>query len=102
MRVVRRAALLTSEKSNSVCFNFSPGRLVVSSVTPEVGESTEEMPMEYQGAGMEIAFNPTYMLEVLRALEDREDIILELIDENSPGVFRDESFFCLIMPMKLS
>jgi len=101
-RVIRRGALLTSDKSNSVRFSFAPGQLTVTSVTPEVGESREEMTLEYQGEGMEIAFNPGYLLEVLRALENREEVTLELIDENSPGVFRDDRFFCLVMPMKLS
>lgn len=102
IQVLRRGSLLSSEKSNSVRFDFAGGTLTVSSVTPEVGESREEMELDYRGTGLEIAFNPAYLLEVLRALEGKTDAVLELIDENSPGIFRDENFFCLIMPMKLN
>ncbi len=103
LQVIRRASLITDEKSNSVKFNFQPGQVVVSAVTPEVGEAREEMSLEYSGKPVEIAFNPNYMMDVLKSLEEEEHINIELVDSNSPGIFRtDGRFLCVIMPMKLS
>jgi len=103
MQMVRRASLLTSEKSNSVKFAFGPGTVKVTAVTPEVGESREEMNIEYQGEGLEIAFNPQYIIDILKTLEEEENVYFELTDSNQPGLFRtDGKFLCVIMPMKLS
>ncbi|HOO77287.1 MAG TPA: DNA polymerase III subunit beta [bacterium] len=101
MQVVRRGSLLSSEKSNSVRFDFSPGMLTVSSTTPEVGESRDEMNIDFQGDSLAIAFNPQFLLEILRAVDDKDEVVLELIDGGRPGIFRSEHFFCLIMPIKL-
>lgn len=103
LAVVRRAKLFTSEKSNSVKFSFKPGLLEVSAVTPDVGESQEELEIEYQGEPLQIAFNPQYVIDVLKAVEEEEQIQLELLDSDSPGVIRtDGHFACVIMPMKLN
>ena len=102
IQVVRRMSLLTSEKSNSVKLAFKPGGVVVSSGAPEVGESREEMPLDYQGGEIELTFNPLFITDVLKALED-EQVFLELVDGNSPGLFRiDGQFLCVIMPMKIT
>ena len=103
LAITRRAKLSTSEKSNSIKFNFKPGVLEVTSFTPEVGDSQEELNIEYQGDPLEIAFNPQYVIDVLKAAEEEEEVLMELLDSNSPGVIRiDESFTCIIMPMKLN
>lgn len=99
---VRRAALITSEKSNSVKLSFSKGKLLVSANTPELGEAREDLSVEYEGDEVSIAFNPIYVLDVLRNLTD-EAVIFELIDSLSPGVIRtDLDFLCVIMPMRIA
>ena len=95
--------MITSERSNSVKFSFQPGLVKVTAVTPEVGEAREEMSIDYKGKTLEIAFNPNYIIDVLKALEGEEEITLELMDSNSPGILRGgDGFLCVIMPMKLS
>ncbi|MCX6349622.1 MAG: DNA polymerase III subunit beta, partial [Candidatus Aureabacteria bacterium] len=102
LQVVRRMSLLTSEKSNSVKLAFKPGGVKVSSGSPEVGESREEMALDYQGGEIELTFNPLFVTDVLKALED-EQVFLELVDGSSPGLFRiDGQFLCVIMPMKIT
>jgi DNA polymerase III subunit beta len=102
MQVVRLASLITDEKSNSVRFLFEKGMARLSAVTPDVGETQEEMPIDYEGEAIEIAFNPYFIIDVLKALEEEDEINLQLIDSDSPGVFKkDERFLCVIMPMKL-
>ena len=103
LAVIRRAKLFTSEKSNSVKLNFQPGLLEVTALMPEVGESREELNIEYQGEPLPIAFNPQYVIDVLKAVEEEDEIQIELTDANSPGVIRtDKRFTCIIMPMKLN
>lgn len=99
---VKRAALITNEKSNSVKLTFSKGKLVVSANTPELGEAREDVAIEFDGEEVAIAFNPSYILDILRNLSD-ETVIFELIDSLNPGVIRtDLDFLCVIMPMRMA
>jgi DNA polymerase-3 subunit beta len=51
---------------------------------------------------MAIAFNPTYMMDPLRNL-DNDEVYLELIDELSPGVVKiNGPFLYVLMPMRMS
>jgi len=102
LQALRRAEIMTSEKSNSVKLAFSTNNLAITANTPDVGESRESMAVNYKGRDISIAFNPTYMMDPLKALEN-DEVFLELIDELSPGVVRTNGpFLYVIMPMRMS
>ncbi|MBM3823597.1 MAG: DNA polymerase III subunit beta [Verrucomicrobia bacterium] len=101
-QALRRAQLMTSDKSNSVKLAFSLNNLAITANTPEIGESRESIAIQYEGKEFAIAFNPTFLLDPLRALED-EEIFLELTDELSPGVVKIRGpFLYVIMPMRMT
>ena len=100
--LVRRAALLTSEQSSLVKLAFGAEKLVMTAMTPEVGEARVSMPIKYSGKGLEIAFNPTYLKDVLSNM-DEDEITFGLTDSLSPGVIKGEGTFVhVIMPMRLT
>jgi DNA polymerase-3 subunit beta len=97
---VRRVALLSSEKSNSVKLSFGKNNLDISANTPEVGEAKESLPVNYKGKEFTIAFNPDYILDPLRNIE-ADEIFFDFIDELSPGVIKyKDPFLYVIMPMR--
>ncbi|MBX3732662.1 MAG: DNA polymerase III subunit beta [Verrucomicrobiae bacterium] len=99
---LRRAELMTSEKSNSVKLTFSRNQLAITANTPEIGEARETLAIKYQGKDIAIAFNPAYLLDPLKAL-DEEEVAFELIDDLSPGVLKTaRPFLYVIMPMRMS
>lgn len=102
LATTRRVALLTSEQSNSIKMTFKKNRLVLSANTPEVGEAKEELTITYAGEEIAIAFNPHYMIEVLKNLDERE-VTFEFTDALNPGVIRcGDSFLYVIMPIRIS
>jgi DNA polymerase-3 subunit beta len=102
LETVRRVSLLASDKSNSVKLVFSENRIEVTANSPDVGEAQESMDVIYQGPPMQIAFNPGFLQDPLRAL-DSDDVYLDLIDEMSPGVLRIEgTFLYVLMPMRVT
>jgi DNA polymerase-3 subunit beta len=102
LETVRRVSLLSSDKSNSVKLVFSENHIEVTANSPDVGEAQESMDVIYQGAPMQIAFNPEFLQAPLRNL-DAEEVYLDLIDEMSPGVLRIEgSFLYVLMPMRVT
>jgi DNA polymerase-3 subunit beta len=102
LHALRRAELMTSEKSNSVKLSFGKNRLEITANSPEVGEAKESLAVNYKGKEMAIAFNPKYLIDPLNALGD-DEVFVELIDELSPGVLKiNGPFLYVVMPMRLS
>lgn len=102
LSALRRAELMTSDKNNSVKLTFSRNQLAITANTPEVGESREDLAINHQGKDFAIAFNPTYLMDPLKALDEGE-VAFELIDELSPGVIKTlKPFLYVIMPMRMS
>jgi DNA polymerase-3 subunit beta len=102
LTALRRAALLTSDKSNSVKLAFTKNNLSINANTPDVGEARETMAINYKGKEMSIAFNPEYMMDPLRNL-DADEVFLEMTDELSPGVIKiNAPFLYVLMPMRMS
>ncbi len=87
MESVVRARGMTNERFNSVRFNISANTMLLRVSTPDVGEYEEEIGAEYEGDDIEIAFNPDFVLDVLRTL-DTETVAFILKDANSPGVIK--------------
>lgn len=101
LAAVRRVALVTNEQSNSIKLTFGENQLDIVSVTPDIGEAREQLPMKYTGKQMTIAYNPEFLMAPLRVL-DSDEVFLEITDELSPGVLKsDISFLYVIMPMRL-
>jgi DNA polymerase III subunit beta len=102
LQCVHRAALVTSEKSNSVKIKVSSNLLEITASSPDFGESHESMAISYSGPDLQVAFNPQFIMDPLRALT-KDEVFFELKDEVSPGVFKTlETFVCVIMPVRLS
>jgi DNA polymerase-3 subunit beta len=102
LHALRRAEIMTSEKSNSVKLSFGKNKLEITANSPEVGEAKESLAVNYKGPDMAIAFNPKYMIDPLSAL-DNDEVFIELIDELSPGVLKiNGPFLYVVMPMRLS
>ena len=98
---------MTNDKFNSVRLQISNDTLKLLVSTPEVGEYEEDLPLAYTGEELEIAFNPDFVLDVLKHIDtDNTKIILK--DSMSPGVLRpddaDDSgseYINVVMPIRI-
>lgn len=98
---IRRASLMTSDKNQSVTLSVSTNLLEIVSSTPEFGECQETMAIAWEGETVQVAFNPAYMLDPLRALT-QDEVYFEFKDHLSPGVIKTlDSFLCVVMPLRL-
>ena len=100
---VKRVALVTTDKNNSIKLKISPKNIEISASSPDFGEAQESMGgVAYEGAEVSVAFNPQYLMEPLRAVTS-DDIFFEFKDELSPGVFKTlDKFICVVMPLRLN
>ncbi|MEW6101314.1 MAG: DNA polymerase III subunit beta [Candidatus Omnitrophota bacterium] len=98
---VKRASLLATPDYQAVKLEIFKNKLVLSKSTPDIGESREEVPIEYQGKEMVIGFNPAYLTDVLKNLTE-ETVEFEVTDSEKPGVLRINGYIYIVLPMRLS
>lgn len=98
---VRQAAIMTDEESKRVDLTFAPGKLTLQAHGAEMGSSTVEMPLEgYEAKPMTVAYDPSYLVDFLRAVDGEPTVILELTSPDKPGLFRvGDNYLYLVMPM---
>lgn len=102
LECVNRAALMTSDKSFSIKVKMGQNLLELTSSSSEYGESHESMAIAYEGPEVSVAFNPEFLMDPLKNL-DNDEVYFEFKDELSPGVFKTlENFLCVIMPLRLN
>jgi len=100
---VRQAALLTNEESKGIRMSFSSDGLSISSRAPELGEAEINVPLsKYEGGELEIGFNPSFITDALRHVED-DEVSLELKAPNKPGLIKSgNEFLYVLMPVSLN
>ncbi len=100
---IRRAAIFSNERFHGVKLAFAPGTMTVSSTSPETGEASETVEVDFHGDEFSVGFNAAYLQQVLAVLDDGP-ITLGLTDDVSPGVITaetDSAFQYVVMPMRL-
>ncbi len=87
LSAVRRTGYMTTSETKAVDFQLEPGRLVISSESPELGQGEVEMEIEYNGEEGEVTFNPD-LLEDMLSLVERESVKFQFNDPESPCMFK--------------
>lgn len=103
--VLRRVALLSSERSRAVKLSLSNGSVEISSNNPEVGEAAETLEVDYTGVSLDIGFNARYLLDFLQAMGPGQ-VILAVKDEATQGLLRPvglegRDYRYVVMPMRI-
>ncbi len=104
LAAIKRAEIFSNERYHGVKLSLSAGSLTVSSTSPEMGEATETIDVDYQGEEFSIGFNASYILQALAVIPGESEIEMGLSDEVSPGVVStasDTAFTYVVMPMRL-
>jgi DNA polymerase-3 subunit beta len=97
---VEQASIVTSEESRGVDFRFADGVLKLASQAADVGSSYVDLPIAYDGKAVEITFDPRYLSDALRNLDDNTAITAELIDSKNAAVFKtDDRYTYVVMPL---
>ena len=103
LHALRRMSVISSERYNGVIVTLSPGRIVLNSTNPDVGEANDEIEVSYQGEERSVGYNVTYLTDAIEVI-DEERVEFEVGAGMKPGVIRavgNENYFCIVMPLKL-
>lgn len=109
--LLRQVSLFTGENNHAVRFTFSNGELKLAANTMEIGEGKVSMPANFHGPTFEIAFNPSFFLDILRHSKG-ETVTIGITDPFNPGVITDRAYtnfsvpeaspLFVLMPMRLN
>lgn len=79
-------------------------QLTISSTAPDQGDAREIVPATVEGEDNSICMNYRYVGDCVSALDDDEDVTLELQESMKPGVFKSYArinYLYLLMPVRM-
>ena len=101
LECIERATLLLREAENKpVIMNVKNGEIKME-MTTKIGSMDENIIIEKEGKDLRIAFDPKFLIDVLRVI-DEEEVNLYLFNAKAPCFIRDDnSYIYLILPVNL-
>lgn len=104
---IERAAIFSissaeKEKKYPIKIYVSLGSIIIS-CTSQVGDAKEEVLVETTGKELEIGFNPKYLVDALKVIED-DEVYLDFGSNISPCVIRpvvDDKYTYMVLPVRL-
>ena len=95
---------MADDPTKRVRLSFTEGDLNFKVQTPDLGEAEDTLSLDYEGEDIEIGFNATYLLEVLRHMPD-EDVRITFKAPERAATFSPASgepdYLCLVMPLRI-
>lgn len=99
---VRRATITAKDSSTVVRLAALDSTLTITSNTPDVGHSKEDVPARSSGAPIATAFNGTFLLDVLSTIDG--EVLLGLTGPLAPAALRPvggTDYTCVIAPVRV-
>ena len=103
LNCIDRATLLIRESDKKpIIIQIEDGEMRLK-LTSGVGSMNEEIVIEKEGKDILIGFNPKFLIDALRVIDD-EMVTLYLVNPKAPCFIRDEkeSYIYLILPVNFS
>ena len=106
MSALKRMSVIASDQTHRIKMSFNTGMLKFSVTTPDLGEASDELPVIYTGDQLDIGFNATYLLEILRFMPTEQVRLTFKAPERAatiePEGWDDPAkYLCLVMPLRL-
>ena len=101
---LRRVRLLVRDNTTPVRLSMRSGGVDLTVVSQEVGDASETVDADFDGAELTIAFNPTYLIDGVEAVTG-DEVLLETVDATKPATVRaaeETNFRYLLMPVRVS
>lgn len=103
---LRRMSIVASDQTHRIRLAYTSGACKLSVTTPDLGEAQEEMTVSYDGDPLEIGFNATYLLEILKIMPTDEVRLSFKAPERAAtcepvGWDDPASYLTLVMPLRL-
>jgi DNA polymerase-3 subunit beta len=103
---LKRMSVIASDQTHRIRMSFNAGMVKFSVQTPDLGDAQDELPVRYEGDQLDIGFNASYLLEILRFMPTEEIRLTFRAPERAatlePEQWNDPAqYLCLVMPLRL-
>lgn len=99
LTALRQAAIM-AEDNHRVVMQFGGKKLVLHAQGPETGRSQVELPVDYAGKTLKIAFDAKLLTDMLRVLPADTSLSLEMTTGQQPALFRcGDDYAYVVMPL---
>jgi DNA polymerase-3 subunit beta len=103
---LKRMSVIASDQTHRIRMSFNAGMVKFSVQTPDLGDAQDELPVRYDGDPLDIGFNASYLLEILRFMPTEEIRLTFRAPERAatlePEQWNDSAqYLCLVMPLRL-
>ena len=110
---LERVSVFSDSLTRQVKLSLKENRLVLIVQTPDQGEATEELGVQYASEDLDIGYNASYLLDLLRTI-DTDEVEMQLNTPVTAGLVvpagatetaagkGKEDLLCLVMPLRLA
>ena len=102
VQAIQRVSILSNQNGKGVKLAIDPEKATLSSES-ENGQAEDQIPVMYEGPGIETGFNARYFLDVLSANEN-DELVMSMNDPLAPVSFKnpsDPNSLWVVMPMRI-
>ena len=95
----RSTLLIKEDDKKPIILNIGNDRMDLS-IQSQIGSMNESIPVEMEGKDIRIGFNPRYLIDALRVIDD-ETVDIYYVNSKAPCFIRDaqQSYIYLILPV---
>ena len=94
-----RATLLVKEEDKKPIILMISDAAVEIKINTTLGSMDETIPIDKDGEDLNVGFNPKFLIDALRAIDD-EEIDIYLLSQRAPAFIRDGQNYCyLVLPV---
>lgn len=97
-----RASVMMLDESNSTKLTFDSNQLTVAATASDGSSARDIVPIKYDGQKIEIVFNPNYVMDPLKAI-DEDEVTIELNSGTQPALLKCSiPFLYVMMPLRVN
>lgn len=102
LSALERASVMMQDETNSTKLTFDSNQLTVTATTRDGSSARDIVPIKYDGQRIEIVFNPGYVIEPLKAI-DEDEVTIELNSGTQPALLKCSiPFLYVMMPLRVN
>ncbi len=107
-QAIRRVSIMADRITSQIRMGVESGRMELSAKGADGSKSEDEIGISYEGDAVEIGFNFSYLLDILKNIK-ADTVVLSLRDSQSAALIKpvtedgeETGLLCLLMPLRLA
>ena len=103
LNMLKRMSILCTENYRAAIFTFEADQFIINATNPDIGDSKEDMAIDYKGDKIEAAFNPRYFIDAVNGIDD-ENLVINILSDGKPCLIEgaeEKLYMSAIMPMRV-